>query len=60
MVYVSTLFHRVDEFEYSDESLPSRLYLLDPKITDQFIDELLGQVLFDPGPGLVKKILSEA
>ena len=58
MVKVSTLFHRVDGFDELSASttLPA---MLEQDLGDQFIDELLSPLVFDPGEELVKTILTK-
>ena len=58
MVKVSTLFHRVDGFDESDEStdLPA---LLDQNKEDSFLQSLLEPLIFDPGDKLVQTILKK-
>ena len=58
MVKVSTLFFRVDEFDESNVSshIPD---LLDQEITDQFLENLLKPLFFDPGDKLVQKVLEK-
>jgi len=56
MVKVSTLFHRVDGFDELDASsdYPESL---DQDFGDQFLQELMEPLIFDPGKQLVKTIL---
>ena len=58
MVKVSTLFLRVDGFDESDESdlLPE---LLDQDYADQFLNNLLKPLVYDPGERLVQEILQK-
>lgn len=58
MVKVSTLFHRVDGFDESDESsdLPA---FLDQNKEDSFLQALLEPLIFDPGDNLVQTILKK-
>jgi len=58
MVKVSTLFHWVDGFDYSDISTRN------PNITDQlfdgnFLNELLEPLVYDPSDELMQKILQQ-
>ncbi len=60
MVKVSTLFFRVDEFDdesYVSSDIPD---LLDLKITDHFLDNLLKPLVYDPDDKLVRNILSKS
>ncbi len=59
MVKVSTLFLRVDGFDESDVSsnIPD---FLDQDFTDQFLDNLLKPLVFDPDDRLVQNILSKS
>ena len=59
MVKVSTLFHRVDGFEESDES-PAFPVLLDYENEDKFLKDLLEPLRFNPGENLVQTILKHA
>lgn len=58
MVKISTLFHRVDGFDDYDASskLPD---LLDVDLGDQFLENLLAPLIYDPGERLVKTILQK-
>ena len=56
MVKVSTLFHRVDGFDETNTSDETR-ELSDQLIENQFLKDLLGPLLFDPGDELVQRIL---
>jgi hypothetical protein len=58
MVKVSTLFHRVDGFNKSDQSshIPD---LLDQDLEDKFLHKVLEQLLIDPGDKLVQTILNK-
>jgi len=58
MVKVSTLFFRVDEFDGSDVSsyIPD---FLDQDLTDNFLNQLLKPLVFDPDDRLVQNILSK-
>ena len=58
MVKVSTLFFRVDEFDESDVSshIPD---FLDQDLTDNFLNQLLKPLVFDPDDRLVQNILSK-
>lgn len=59
MVKVSTLFHRVDGFDFSDES-PAFPVFLDQDYEDKFLNNLLEPLRFDPGDNLVQTILKNA
>jgi hypothetical protein len=59
MVKVSTLFHRVDGFDVSDES-PAFPVFLDFENEDKFLKDLLEPLRFDPGDKLVQTILKNA
>ncbi len=58
MVKVSTLFHRVDGFDELEASTDN-LELLDQDFGDQFLQELMEPLIFDPGEQLVKTILTK-
>ena len=57
MVKVSTLFHRVDDFDDSNASsqIPD---LLDQNYEDKLLQQVLGPLIFDPGDKLVQNILN--
>jgi hypothetical protein len=58
MIKVSTLFHRVDGFDDNNASsaIPG---LLDLDLADQFLENLLAPLIYDPGERLVKTILQK-
>jgi len=58
MVKVSTLFHRVDGFNEIDQTshIPD---ILDQDLEDDFLHNLLGPLLYDPGDKLVQTILNK-
>ena len=58
MVKVSTLFHRVDGFDELNASstIPDKL---DQDLGDQFLEDILTPLIFDPGEELVKTILEK-
>ena len=58
MVKVSTLFHRVDGFNESNQTshIPD---ILDQDLEDKFLHKLLEQMLIDPGDKLVQTILNK-
>jgi len=58
MVKVSTLFHRVDGFDELNASstIPDKL---DQDLGDQFLEDMLTPLIFDPGEELVKTILEK-
>jgi hypothetical protein len=58
MVKVSTLFYRVDGFDdrNASSSIPG---MLDQDLGDQFLQNLLNPLLYDPGDRLVKTILQK-
>jgi hypothetical protein len=58
MVKVSTLFHRVDGFDeaYSSSAIPA---MLEQDLGEQFLEELLNPLVYDPGEELVKTILKK-
>ena len=58
MVKVSTLFHRVDEFDESEASSYNP-ESLDQYFGYQFLEELMEPLIFDPGEQLVKTILNK-
>ncbi|MEN8201137.1 MAG: hypothetical protein ABFS28_00985 [Bacteroidota bacterium] len=56
MVKVSTLFHRVDGFDSTEQ--PSEIPALsDQNNEDNFLQALLEPLIFDPGDKLVQTIL---
>ena len=56
IVKFSTLFHRVDGFDESGTFFNST-DTMDQIFGDNFLEELLGPLEFDPGDKLVKAIL---
>jgi hypothetical protein len=58
MVKVSTLFHRVDGFDesYASSTIPA---MLEQDLGDQFLEDLLKPLMYDPGEQLVKTILEK-
>jgi hypothetical protein len=58
MVKVSTLFHRVDGFDELNASstIPD---MLDQDLGDQFLEDMLTPLIYDPGEKLVKTILEK-
>ena len=58
MVKVSTLFHRVDGFDELNASstVPD---ILDQDLGDQFLEDMLTPLIYDPGEKLVKTILEK-
>ena len=58
MVKVSTLFHRVDGFDELNASstIPDKL---DQDLGDQFLEDMLKPLIYDPGEKLVKTILEK-
>jgi len=58
MVKVSTLFHRVDGFDELNASstIPD---MLDQDLGDQFLEDMLTPLIYDPGEKLVKAILEK-
>ena len=58
MVKVSTLFHRVDGFDELNASstIPD---MLDLDLGDQFLEDMLTPLIYDPGEKLVKTILEK-
>jgi hypothetical protein len=58
MVKVSTLFHRVDGFDELNASstIPDKL---DQDLGDQFLEDMLTPLIYDPGEELVKTILEK-
>jgi hypothetical protein len=59
MVKISTLFHRVDGFDESDSSSKNP-ESLDQDLGDQFLENLLNPLVFDPGDKLVQNILKHS
>ena len=58
MVKISTLFHRVDGFDESGTPF-NGTDTMDQVLGDNFLEELLGPVEFDPGDKLVNAILEQ-
>jgi len=58
MVKVSTLFFRVDGFDDRNASstIPD---MLDQDLGDQYLQNLLNPLIYDPGDKLVKAILEK-
>ena len=58
MVKVSTLFHRVDGFDElsASSTIPA---MLDQDLGDQFLEELMTPLIYDPGEQLVKTIFEK-
>jgi len=58
MVKVSTLFHRVDGFDELNASstIPD---MLDQDLGDQFLEDMLTPLIYDPGEKLVRTILEK-
>lgn len=56
MVKVSTLIYRVDGFDEKDTSSDA-WKLSDQNIDNQFLNDLLEPLIFDPGDELVQQIL---
>lgn len=58
MVKVSTLFHWVDGFDelHASSTNPDNL---DQDLGDQFLNDLLNSLLYDPGDKLVNTILKK-
>jgi len=59
MVKNSTLFHWVDGFEELNFPVSSPI-LLDQNFEDEFLNELLEPLIFDPGDKLVKTVLQNS
>jgi len=59
MVKVSTLFHRVDGFDEKDETLDAPPEIQDLKIDDDYLNNLLQPLVYDPGDRLVQEILQK-
>ena len=59
MVKVSTLFHRVDGFDEKCVPLDAPLEIQDLKIDDEYLNNLLQPLLYDPGERLVQEILQK-
>ena len=59
MVKVSTLFHRVDGFDEKSVPLDAPLEIQDLKIDDDYLNNLLQPLLYDPGERLVQEILQK-
>ena len=58
MVKVSTLFHRVDGFDESGTYCNCQNEM-DQALGDNFLEDLLGPLIFDPGDKLVKAIFDK-
>ena len=58
MVKVSTLFYRVDGFDELNASstIPDKL---DQDLGDQFLEDMLTPLIYDPGEKLVKTMLEK-
>ena len=59
MVKVSTLFHRVDGFDEANSSSKNP-ESLDQDLGDQFLENLLKPLVFDPEDKLVQNILKHS
>ena len=59
MVKVSTLFHRVDGFDETKKTLDAPLEIQDLKIDDDYLNNLLQPLLYDPGDRLVQDLLQK-
>ena len=59
MVKVSTLFHRVDGFDFSDDISARNPNITDQDLEDYFLNKLLEPLVFDPGDELVRRILQQ-
>lgn len=59
MVKVSTLFHRVDGFDEKRKTLDAPLEVQDLKIDDEYLNNLLKPLLYDPGETLVQELLQK-
>jgi hypothetical protein len=60
MVKVSTLFYRVDGFdEVGSEQEDYHPVSLDEEQTDEFLNNLLEALIFDPGEALMQRILQK-
>jgi hypothetical protein len=59
MVKVSTLFHRVDGFDETNRTLDAPLEIQDLKIDDDYLNNLLQPLLYDPGERLVQDLLQK-
>jgi hypothetical protein len=58
MVKVSTLIYRVDDFN-AQNSISTIPVIRNQDPGDQFLNELLSPLIFDPGEELVKTILEK-
>ncbi len=56
MVKVSTLYHRVDEFDDNKKSTDLPV-LLDQEEADTYLNQILKPLVFDPGNELIQKVL---
>lgn len=58
MTKVSTLIYRVDGFndQYTLSTIPD---ILNQDLGDQFLEDILGPLILDPGEGLVKTIFEK-
>ena len=58
MVKVYTLFHRVDGFDKPciSSTIPD---MLDQDLGDQFLEDMLTPLIYDPGEKLVRTILEK-
>ena len=58
MVKISTLFHRVDGFNESENKIEGP-FELDTEFVDSFLNHLLEPLIFDPGDELVEALLEK-
>ena len=59
MVKVSTLFHRVDGFNETDEPFNVPPEVLDLKVDDEYLENLMKPLIYDPGEKLVQELLQK-
>jgi hypothetical protein len=58
MIKVSTLFYRVDGFN-EQNTLSTIPDILNQDLGDQFLEDMLGPLILDPGEELVKTIFEK-
>ena len=56
MVKVSTLYHRVDDFNNNNQSIDLPVFL-DQEEADTYLNNLLKPLVFDPDDEIVQKVL---
>jgi hypothetical protein len=59
MVKVSTLFHRVDGFNETEQPIDAPPEILDLKVDDEYLKNLMKPLIYDPGEKLVRELLQK-